>query len=557
MPRPSIPHVAAAATATVGALNVGSALTAEFPGRLHAIVALASASDVELAHALALPAGLALLAAAWQLGRRRRRALLGAVWLLALLGALDVVKGLDLEEALISWALALVLWRGRAAFWVQHEPGSLAGGLRRAVLAGAAACAAAMAVVALAARSATAPLPWARVPHAALALLTLTGGPHFRGHFHWIGLGVGSLGVLAAAYAAAGLLAPLRPWHLPGPLERRRAAALIRRHGSDTLSAFKLRGDLRHLWSADGGAMAAYRDQSGALLVAGDPVGPPEAVPGLLVDLRDHARRHGLVLGCVGASEAFADAAASIGLHKLYLGDEAILDTGPMDLSGGRMKSLRKAVNRVARHGYVAEVLRVGDLDPSTVAELEAVSERWRDGGSERGFSMAHDRLVDDLLPDALVVVARDEAGAVRGFLHFLPVYGRATMSLGFMRRDRDTPNGLTEFLVVEAARLLESLGIEEFSLNFAAYGRWLRAPANRRERALAWLLRIGDRWFQVERLLRFNAKFDPRWQPRHLLFERRRSLPRIAWAAMRAEGQVVLPQPRGRVAARLARQAG
>ena len=37
----------------------------------------------------------------------------------------------------------------------------------------------------------------------------------------------------------------------------------------------------------------------------------------------------------------------------------------------------------------------------------------------------------------------------------------------------------------------------------------------------LAKALRVADRWFQIERLLHFNQKFEPRWQPRHLLFER------------------------------------
>ena len=36
-----------------------------------------------------------------------------------------------------------------------------------------------------------------------------------------------------------------------------------------------------------------------------------------------------------------------------------------------------------------------------------------------------------------------------------------------------------------------------------------------------------------------FNAKFGPRWEPRYLVFEHRRGLPRIGLAAMRIEGQL------------------
>jgi lysyl-tRNA synthetase class 2 len=367
----------------------------------------------------------------------------------------------------------------------------------------------------------------------------------FAEPFRWLPLGLGALGIAACAAIGALLLAPLRPHLVPSALDRSRAAALVRLYGSDTLSAFKLRDDLVRRWSPDGRAMVAYQVHAGALMLAGDPVGPPESHRAMLAQIRDYARAHGLRLGAVGASEAFTEIARGAGMRRLYLGDEAMLATGAMDLSGGSRKSLRKAVNRVARNGYSAELTAVADLTPAAREELERVSERWRDGEPERGFSMAHHTLVDELLPDARVLIARDGDGAIRGFLHFMPVFGRPVVSLGFMRRERDTPNGITEFMVVEAARLLGEAGIEEFSLNFAAHGRWLRAPDNVVERVLAAILRVADRWFQVERLLRFNAKFEPGWQPRYLLFEHPLHLPQVALAAMVAEGQLPTPASR------------
>ena len=56
------------------------------------------------------------------------------------LGVLNVVKGLDFEEALWSFAAAALLWWGRSAFHVRHDPVSLRSALLRvpAILAGAA-----------------------------------------------------------------------------------------------------------------------------------------------------------------------------------------------------------------------------------------------------------------------------------------------------------------------------------------------------------------------------------------------------------------------------------
>ena len=540
--RDRVPTLAGLATGAVGLLNVLSAITEELPVRLRDLLGVLPSAEVRVAHALALPVGVALMSAAWPLARRRRRALHGAIALLVAIGVLNILKGLDLEEALVSWGLAGVLWRCRAAFWVGHQPREASALAARVLGLAGIAITVAIGSVAVAAGHAAPPLSAGEIPETALRLLTLMPGPQFHHPFGWLPLGVGMLGIGTTLVIAAAILQPLRPANLAGARDRRQAAALVRRHGADTLSAFKLRRDLHRLWSSDGHSMVAFRLEAGSMLLAGDPVGPPGSAPQMLEEAMRWARRHGLGFGAVGASEQFAALAGRAGVRRLYLGDEALLETGAMDLSGGSRKTLRKAVNRVKRNGYVAELREVGDLDRATHDRLHVVSDAWRDGAPERGFSMAHDALVDELLPDALVVLARDADGEVRGFLHFVPVFGRSAVSLGFMRRERDTPNGLTEFLVVEAARLLAERGIGEFSLNFAAYGRWLRDPSGVVERALATVLRMADRWFQVERLLRFNERFEPRWQPRYLLFECPAQLPRIALASMWAEGQ--LPRP-------------
>jgi lysyl-tRNA synthetase class 2 len=184
----------------------------------------------------------------------------------------------------------------------------------------------------------------------------------------------------------------------------------------------------------------------------------------------------------------------------------------------------------------------VDDLDFATIAELDAVSEAWRQGEPERGFSMALDSLRGAHSNDSVVVIARDSEGDTRGFLHFVPVYNREALSLSFMRRDKDTPNGLTEYLVVKSIELLRDSACE-LSLNFAAFARVIHRPQNRVERLAGRLARRLDPFFQIESLYRFNAKFSPRWEPRYLLYEGAAGLPRAGLAAMWAEGQ--LPKPR------------
>ena len=155
---------------------------------------------------------------------------------------------------------------------------------------------------------------------------------------------------------------------------------------------------------------------------------------------------------------------------------------------------------------------------------------------------MALDTLDSELAKDVAVFVTRDGAGRPRAFLEFVPTYGRAALSLSSMRRDPATPNGTTEFLVARALETLRERGAVEVSLNFAAFGRLLRAPVGRLDRLLRLVIGAADRFFQIESLYRFNAKFQPEWYPRYLVYDRALALPRIALATLWAEGQLAVP---------------
>ena len=538
-----VPPAAAVLVGLAGLVNLVSALKPTFGWRGHVLLDARPFTTLPLFHALALPASVVLLTTAVYLLKRRRRAWRIAVVLLVALGVFDLLKGIDLEEALISWAVAAALWVCRDAFVVRHAPISLRAAFWRVPLIGIGAAGLA-ALVATLRSPARASLH--DVVRETLALLTWTHGPiTFQDEARFVPLGVGLISLGALLVAVWVVLRPLAaPRALPDAEVRRAAAGLVRRYGTDTLACFKLRRDKRYLFSPDGRAFVGYGVENGVLLVSGDPVGAADSVPEAVRAAASFAESRGLRLAVLGASEALLPVWRAAGLRALYLGDEAIVETAGFSLDGRAIRKVRQSLSRLEKAGFTATIEELQGLTTDEIAELEQISAEWRQGAPERGFAMAMDSLDVVAQPDSVVVVARDGDGVARGFLHLVPTYGRAAMSLSLMRRDRSTPNGLTEYLVVQAIALLKERGTEEISLNFAAFARWLHSPHGPVERVLGRIVSAGDRFFQIESLYRFNAKFFPRWEPRYFLYEGTLGLPRAGLAALWVEGQ--LPKPRG-----------
>jgi lysyl-tRNA synthetase, class II len=371
-----------------------------------------------------------------------------------------------------------------------------------------------------------------------------------------------ALGLFTLVVTVYLFLRPAQPRARLGVADAEKIRGLLARHGDrDSLGYFALRNDKSVIWSPSGKACVCYRVVSGVMLAAGDPIGDPEAWPGAIGEFLTVAGEHAWRPAVMGCSELGAEVWCREGdLTALELGDEAIVNVADFSLSGRSMRNVRQMVNRVAKNGYVAEVRRVSDIPRPELDELIEVSDSWRGSQTERGFSMALGRL-GGIGDENCVVVTATENGVLRAILHFVP-WGTDGLSLDLMRRDRTAQPGLNDFLIVEAIKAAPGLGIKRISLNFAMF----RAALERGERIgagpvlRAWrsLLLFASRWFQIESLYKFNAKFCPVWEPRFFVYPGTRDTPRIAVAALEAEAFLVWPRFEvRRYARRLARALG
>ncbi len=548
-----VPALAAFLTFLAGVLDILSAITPGLRSRARGVNHILPGALAHSAAALTVVVGILLVLLAKALRRRKRRAWRATVVLLAASTVSHVVKGHDIVEAVVAFVLLVTLVLYRRDFYAKGDPTTR----WRAVWygLGLAAGSIVLGLILLQLRTDRMldPHPFsAQIEHVLRGLIGIDGPIRFTsdGTDDLVARVLGGLGLLTALTIVYLALRPPEPRPMLTADDEARMRALLEgpHGGRDSLGYFALRRDKSVVWSPSGKAAIAYRVVSGVLLASGDPLGDPEAWPGAIKEFLQLADEHAWTPAVIGCSEAGGTAYSRVGgLSALEFGDEAVVELCDFSLEGRAMRNVRQACGRPERAGYTVRVCRSGEITGPERAQLREQAAAWRGSETERGFSMALGRFGDPADACCAAVMAFDSDDKLRGFLHFVP-WGGDGLSLDLMRRDRDAENGINEFLIVSALREAPRLGVTKVSLNFAVF----RSALERGEKLgagpilKAWrgLLVFLSRWFQIDSLYRFNAKFRPIWEPRFVCYPSGRDLPRIAIAMLEAEAFIVWPKP-------------
>ncbi len=540
-----------AALLTLAALlDLVSALTPPLRGRLQEILRLVPLAVPQLATVLVAMSGVGLLLLARGIRRGQRHAWQAALVLLGATVIFHLVKGADLEEASAVLLVMGFLFLNRDAFRATSDRPSLKGGAL-AVLGGGALTVILGTVVVESVTTLKANSHRLAFPVAMRAV-----GERMIG-LHTVSLPERLDDFLSPALVGVSLaLAVLAGWLLFRPVVIRhrhqaedsgqaKAREIVARHGHGTLDYFALRSDKEYWFTETGETLVAYAVYGGVCLVSPDPIGPDSERDAAWTAFRRFADDRGWNVAVMGAGEEWLPVYRETGMHDLYVGDEAVVDATRFNLDGGRYKGLRQAVNRVAKYGYTITFHDPAVLPVELEASLRQVMTKSRRGDVERGFSMTLGRVFcpDDV--GLLLAVVHDKDGKPVAFCQYVPAAGIEGYSLDLMRRDDgEHPNGLIDFAVVETLRYLREHDKRGLGLNFATMRAVLAGESGHgvTQRAQRWFLRRMSDSMQIESLWRFNAKYDPEWQPRYAVYDAPEHMVPAALAVARAESFWELP---------------
>ena len=548
-------HLLSFAVAVMGVVDLVSALLSRPPERLLALAHLVPTAVLDTSRTFTLLAGVLLLLTANGLRLGKRRAFVGALFLCAVSVPVNLLKAFDFEEATVATALMFALGvsgqafavKSRALSWRAIRPGVVAvvvGVLIYAVVGS-------WIVEMLFAPSQASLLR--AVAEAIYQLLGL-GEPVLqvsRDH-HVVRWFLGSINLIGVTLLGGLALAFLRPatYSRRHRADVERVRELIQSHGESTVSAYALAEDTDHFFSTNRRAVIAYRFESDVLLVIGDPIGPAEEIPALLVAFERFCREHDWQFAFYQARPEHLAQYESMGWRALHLGEDPILWTDRFTLEGSAMGEVRRAAHKLSQQGLQISIFRP-DLSPFSKApdhdalleSLRRISNEWLADkpGGEKGFCMG--RFDASQLDAVLLLLARDPAqGIVEAFCTWTPIPARCGWALDLMRRRREAPSGAMEWLIARSVEDAREHGEGMMSLSLSALVRVETGNTSgpsvggSEETARAFLIERLARFYDFQGLFRWKRKFMPSFEARYLVYANPAALPSVALALVRAQ---------------------
>lgn len=510
---PMVPQVSGALVFLAGFLLLVSGATPSIDQRLSVLRDFLPLTVLELSHLAGSVIGLALLILARALFRRLAAAYQLTVWLLAAGMIVSLLRGLEIEQALILGLVLLVLWLGRRAF---YRPAQI---LAQRFTP--------MWIVSLAIVISTAiwigffayrhvnyshSLWWtfafeADAPRMLRASLLVV--------------------LLAAAFLAMNLLRPARPEPGVASVEDLAHARGLIAGCSQALANAVLSGDKRLLFSAACDAFLMYQINGRSWVALGDPIGARDAQEELVWRFRELSDRHAGWTVFYQVSAERLPLYVNLGLAVMKLGEEARVSLSDFSLEGSARAELRTQRRRAERDGATFEVLPPQQL-PALLPKLQAVSDAWLQDKAvaEKSFSVG--AFSQDYIGNFPVAVVRCGQDLVAFASLWIAGTGEE-IAVDLMRFGPDAPRGAMDFLFVELMLWGRAQGYRWLNLGMAPLAGLEQHPlAPAWHRVGNFVFRYGEHFYNFDGLRRYKAKFNPVWESKYLASPGGLALPRV-----------------------------
>jgi phosphatidylglycerol lysyltransferase len=305
---------------------------------------------------------------------------------------------------------------------------------------------------------------------------------------------------------------------VPAEEEKARAVSLVEKCGRSSLDYFKTYPD-KLIYAPEGiNAFISYKVSRSFAVVLEDPVSEDdESMRKCILSFSSFCYDNGLKDIYYRVPKESLHIYRSLSRKSLFIGQEAIVDLSTFSLSGGEMKPLRNALNKIKAEGYLTQI-NTPPLRDGLIQKLKAVSSEWLDSTGRNEIAFSQGVFDEKELKGQVVITVENHEEEVIAFLNIIPDHMKDEGTYDLQRKSAKAPNGVMDHLIIELFNYMKASGIRYVNLGFAPMSG-VNDPHNFPERSMKFAYEKIRSFSAYKGLREYKDKFKPIWNDKYLIY--------------------------------------
>lgn len=296
------------------------------------------------------------------------------------------------------------------------------------------------------------------------------------------------------------------------------AKTQLEKYGNSAMDYFKTYHDKLIYRHPEMEGFVSYRVSGNFAVVLESPVTAAENLQAFIRAFDKYCFESGLKSFYYRVPEEALDTFLACGKKRLYLGQEGVVDLRTFTLDGGNRKSIRNALKKVAEKGFHCQIYTAPVKD-GLLQKIKSVSDEWlADTGREEIVFSQGMFLWEELKQQTIITVENNEEKIV-AFLNVIPDFAGGEGTYDLIRKTKDAPNGVIDFILVELFKFLKDTGCTSVNIGFAPLSG-LMDPKNLPERSMKFAYEKIKSFSHYKGLRDAKDKFSPEWHNKYLVYD-------------------------------------
>lgn len=296
------------------------------------------------------------------------------------------------------------------------------------------------------------------------------------------------------------------------------AKAQLEKYGNSSMDYFKTYHDKLIYSNPDMDGFVSYRVSGNFAVVLEAPVTAPENLKAFIRAFDKYCFESGLKSFYYRVPEEALGTFMACGKKKLYLGQEGVVDLTTFTLEGGSRKSIRNALKKVAEKGYHCNIYTAPVKD-GLLQKIKSVSDEWLADTEREEIVFSQGMFLWEELKEQTIITVENTEEKIVAFLNVIPDYAKGEGTYDLIRKTKDAPNGVIDFILVELFKYLKDSGCTSVNIGFAPLSG-LMDPKNLPERSMKFAYEKIKSFSHYKGLRDAKDKFSPVWHNKYLVYD-------------------------------------